>query len=53
MADKIDPKAQYRVKLKFGVIRNGVALLTTNDNVVKGKVLVELGDAVESYERVG
>jgi hypothetical protein len=54
-APDIDPEANYRVTLTRAVRvgKNGDTVLSpAKDNVVKGKVIATLGDAVESYALV-
>ena len=49
---KIDPAAEYAVKLNRAVPFGSMILRPKDAVRVKGKTLVALGDAVESYEKV-
>lgn len=48
----VDPDAQYRVVLTRTVKVGSAVLRPRNENIVKGKLIETLGDAVESYEKV-
>lgn len=49
---EIDPEGQYRVMLVRAVEFRGRTLKPRNENIVKGKYISELGDAVSGYEKV-
>ncbi|MBI1649880.1 hypothetical protein [Hyphomicrobium sulfonivorans] len=51
-AQAIDPEAQYRIKLNRVVQIGTTVLKPKDDNIVKGKRLAELGEAVTSYQKV-
>lgn len=53
-ASEIDPEAQYRVTLNRVVKRGSIVLRprAETDIILKGRVVAELGDAVETYDQV-
>ena len=48
----IDPEKEYRVKLACAVKRGDIWLRPRDDVRMKGRVITELGDCIESFEPV-
>lgn len=48
----IDPEGQYRILITKKIVVDEIKLLPRNDNIVKGELLLQILDKVETYELV-